>query len=653
MTTPYAKLSDLLRSMFNTEELRAFLRRLPRGADLADALPEGQGISLLAGHAVDALERRGRVDPEFFAHLVNHTPERYDAIADVARAWNVAPPPRHQAAARFERMVHDGSLPRKEPQYVPIIAVHEHPDFAAELQQIFDAWNDAQDRVEFRGLTLPESVTEQLISPGAISVKDASVLADRLRRGCGLGATDTVILITEKRLHQAPDYFRLFVGGTDENEDPPRTSTISLEFPRFLQHETDHEDDQILFRIVIHNLISIIASDVGLEPHDETRGCLMDFCENMSDVITGLNRGPGFCIQCSRMIDQRRAGFLYQLCAAAIAQLEPNMVAHVEARLRERGRKLHGSQLQKNTKLKAQPSDRAKQHQERADIVILVALVEEFEQLRNLLPLMTPVPDPIHSGYDYYFEYGSADAVYRCVARFVGTMGPDRAGLFTDRMISRWHPAAVIMVGIAAGLHKDIRLGDVVAAQQVNAYLGETKAVSNNMNGWVFQPRPRVFQCDHLLLQEVDHLSFAHSSVYSKWRNDCAADLQTRVGASAREQLVSDRLLGSEPNLLSAHLASGPVVVADNSFADWIRSHDASVKAVDMEAAGLVESAFTRANPPRTLVLRGISDLGDERKSRFDMIDDGGLRRLAMRNATRLLLALMEANVLPRGEEER
>lgn len=53
-----------------------------------------------------------------------------------------------------------------------------------------------------------------------------------------------------------------------------------------------------------------------------------------------------------------------------------------------------------------------------------------------------------------------------------------------------------------------------------------------------------------------------------------------------------------------------------------------------MEAAGLVESAATRREPVRTLVIRGISDLGHERKKDLDKIGKGGLRRLAMRNAT-------------------
>lgn len=94
MVTPHATLSDLLRSIFSPAELRDFLRRLPRGKDLADALPEGLGITLLAGEAVMVLERRGRIDEALFSALVQHASDRYDEIAAVAHARNIPLPPR-------------------------------------------------------------------------------------------------------------------------------------------------------------------------------------------------------------------------------------------------------------------------------------------------------------------------------------------------------------------------------------------------------------------------------------------------------------------------------------------------------------------------------------------------------------------------------
>jgi nucleoside phosphorylase len=65
-----------------------------------------------------------------------------------------------------------------------------------------------------------------------------------------------------------------------------------------------------------------------------------------------------------------------------------------------------------------------------------------------------------------------------------------------------------------------------------------------------------------------------------------------------------------------------------------------------MEGAGMMAAAQRRAKPANTLVLRGISDLADERKSELDKIGGGGLRKLAMTNALDYLLALVDAGAL-------
>ena len=415
MSTPYADLSDLLQAMFSAPELRRFIRRLPRGSDLADALPEGNGIALLAGEVVDALQRRNRIDQRLFENLLSSAPTRREEIETIARAWGV-----------------------------------------------------------------------EILGPDRESLD-----ADR-----------------------------------EHAAELPETAPAN--------------------------------------------GAPLDG-----------------------------------------ARLEPNRTA---------------------------------------DVVLLVALEEEFEQLRTLLPEMSARPDEEFGGYEYVFECGPGGAPYTCVARLIGNMGPERAGLFADRLVARWQPEIVVMVGIAATIHDDIQLGDVVVAEQVNAYSAETKAVPKGKSGWQLEPRPRVFQCDHAVVQEVANLRFAHAPLFEAWLEAGVADLSEQVATEPREKLLSDGLIEAKPALHRVHLASGPAVVAAKAFAAWILTQDATIKAVEMEAAGAVEAAITRKNPVRTVVIRGISDLGDDRKAALDAIGKGGLRRLAMRNATRLLVTLLEAGVLPRRE---
>jgi WD40 repeat protein len=181
--------------------------------------------------------------------------------------------------------------------------------------------------------------------------------------------------------------------------------------------------------------------------------------------------------------------------------------------------------------------DRGPRHRHRAQGRVRV--------FKELLPTeLRAERDETTGQYDYTFQLPGSP--HRCVVSFIGEMNPEPAALHTERLLSKWNPRTVVMLGIA----------------------------------------------------------------------------------------------------------SDPVVGAAQEFSHWLRSsRDRNLKALDMESAGLVASAFKRVNPTRTLVLRGISDYGDERKATLDALGEGSLRRLAMHNATSLLWTLLRAGVLPRATE--
>jgi len=68
-----------------------------------------------------------------------------------------------------------------------------------------------------------------------------------------------------------------------------------------------------------------------------------------------------------------------------------------------------------------------------------------------------------------------------------------------------------------------------------------------------------------------------------------------------------------------------------------------------MESGGLAISAHMNTESTKALVVRGISDYGDERKKQLDSVGEGALRRYAMRNATAFLWTLISSGVLPKA----
>lgn len=285
------------------------------------------------------------------------------------------------------------------------------------------------------------------------------------------------------------------------------------------------------------------------------------------------------------------------------------------------------------------------------DLAIVIPLEEEFDQFLDLLDA-TPVPvrDTQMGGYDYAFRFqrGSAPG-YNCVARLIGDMGPDDAHAFTSNLLQAWSPSAAIMVGIAGGLHSDIKLGDVVVAKQIDAYAENLKAKHDD-GTFRLEHRGRVYEGTWEFLEEVKHLKYAHGDQHTAWQDTAAGELETLIPVPSARELLEAQLLNVGPNLHRVHLASGPVVGATRAYTDWLRQRDATLKALEMEAAGFMSAAHKRLKKVPTLVIRGISDFGDERKKELDKIGKGGIRAYAMRNAVRLLWVLLDLGVFPRND---
>jgi hypothetical protein len=95
-------------------------------------------------------------------------------------------------------------------------------------------------------------------------------------------------------------------------------------------------------------------------------------------------------------------------------------------------------------------------------------------------------------------------------------------------------------------------------------------------------------------------------------------------------------------------LASGPDVAAAEAFVRWLRSRrDRNLKGLEMESGGFVADVWRSIEQRRSLVLRGISDYGDERKKQLEREYKGAIRRYAIHNAAQLLSTILTTVGLP------
>jgi nucleoside phosphorylase len=286
------------------------------------------------------------------------------------------------------------------------------------------------------------------------------------------------------------------------------------------------------------------------------------------------------------------------------------------------------------------------------DLGIIVALTEEFRELHAYLPSATSIRDEPTGITDYLFELPvQSGAPYRCAATFIDDMGPTEAALATDRFLSRRHPGTMVMLGIAAGIDGFIKLGDVVVAKHVGCYLNRARIDPGQAKTFDICPGGESFPCTAPLTKIAANLEFASDGIYRTWQTSSGADLTELVPeATRRKKLLKKGWLDARPQLVTGQIASGPVVAASREFVEWVLSVNRKYVALEMEAGGMLSAMYSSGLPARSLVLRGVSDFGDQRKAELDQVGSGGLRKYAMRNTVRLLWSLLSAGAIPRVE---
>ncbi|HEX8339753.1 MAG TPA: hypothetical protein VF624_02485 [Tepidisphaeraceae bacterium] len=287
----------------------------------------------------------------------------------------------------------------------------------------------------------------------------------------------------------------------------------------------------------------------------------------------------------------------------------------------------------------------------RADVGIVVALREEFSELHIQVPNWEPCPVLESGGFDYLFNQESSvpDRPYRCVVTFVGEMTHTPSAMETQRLLRTWRPRSIVNLGIAGSLDADCLLGDVVVGSVVDDYLARAKAIGTADDaGWQFELSGEPYRPSAALSRFASHVQFAHAATHSAFQDKAAQDLKGLLTSVQYEALVRDGLVREKPHLHLGHIASGQIVGASAAFTAWLKQQrDRSYLAIEMEAAGVLAAVHQQIDPQRAIIIRGISDLGDERKKKFDSIGKGAIRVYSMRNCVRFLFMLMSLGAFP------
>lgn len=266
-------------------------------------------------------------------------------------------------------------------------------------------------------------------------------------------------------------------------------------------------------------------------------------------------------------------------------------------------------------------------HEDQYEYAVIVALDEEaryFTQVVTCGPAMQleystgwPIEDP------GWREFG------RGVIISSGKMGKDAAKAAAAEAHRTLGVTLLANIGIAGRVHPDRLVGDVVVPSLLyDLTTGGKIAGKPGSPEFLHMPIPRELPSDLIKVakSQLKPRSSNLRRIHKKLKNRFA---------------TNDLLSHEELNVVFDPLACVPAVGANAEYRDSIRQVDRSIAAMDMESAGVIETA--KDMQLRVISVRGISDGADYDKSKFEADYKDENRRLAMEAAIAVLEVTLRA----------
>lgn len=231
--------------------------------------------------------------------------------------------------------------------------------------------------------------------------------------------------------------------------------------------------------------------------------------------------------------------------------------------------------------------------QETIDFAIVTTLQIERDAVKCRLDHYETIQEKsdAHSYYYGHINIPGSEERYSVVVVMCLGMGNEEALATTRRVIERWQPANIIIVGIGGGVRGKVALGDIVVAEFCH-YYELAKRTPN-----VERRRPQQFPTNRVLLGR------AQAYEATNWRED----IRIKRPGNSTETL--------QPQVHFGTIASGEKVIADGKTLESLLRENDRIRAVAMEGAGVARAVAHQDPAPRFLEIRGISDFADDKKN--------------------------------------
>lgn len=200
------------------------------------------------------------------------------------------------------------------------------------------------------------------------------------------------------------------------------------------------------------------------------------------------------------------------------------------------------------------------------------------------------------------YHFGSKerqDVKLKIVAASAMRKGMSSSSALAMKMVERFKPKLLVMLGICAGVQGKVNIGDVIIADPTWDW-GSGKMSQDDTGSSLFLAAPHQLALEPYISQLVKEMAYEASTlqqIIKEWKNSLPeGKFSIHVGP----------------------LASGSMVLAADKSLKTITNQNRDLIGVDMEAyAVMAASDYARKSKPISLVIKSVSDYADSTK------DDG------------------------------
>lgn len=183
---------------------------------------------------------------------------------------------------------------------------------------------------------------------------------------------------------------------------------------------------------------------------------------------------------------------------------------------------------------------------------------------------------------------------------FIGEQTNHASGVACTAIFSKYHPHTAVLIGVAAGVKKKVKLLDVVAATEIIYYEHQSLHPEGP------QKRPIPYPLDPVMKRNLsNYFPDAHS-----WHKTFKTTL--RKLKKFNKTLKKTRVYN--PRFERGVILSGEKLIRDGTLPELAKDYHDKTMAAEEEAGGFCKACEEHNIP--WLVFRGISDFGDPSKTK-------------------------------------